>query len=116
MLMKMKKEYKKEYVLVGCGGMNSESRWLEGKFDDLNEVFEYCSREEIVDDSGVRFRNSFKEEYWEDIEKVYGKEIEDIWDDCDRENGIIGRDDKISKVYLINEGVELMEVDVDVLV
>ena len=43
---------KKEYLLISVGGWNGEIWDKVGRFDDLNEVFEYCSREEICDING----------------------------------------------------------------
>ena len=97
---------RKEYVLVGCGGMNSECRWFEGRYDDLNEVFELG----LLDNNDVRFRNSFKEEYWESYED-FGLWCDDDYEELDKEDGIIKRDDKIVRYYLINEGCELLEVE-----
>jgi len=90
---------KKMYVLLSVGGMNSEVVGVEEIFDDLSEVYEYCSVESILDDNGVRFRNSYKEEYWE-------RDVSLCWtyDSC--------VDGKVVGVYLVNEGSELLEVEV----
>ena len=58
--MSMNKKYKLEEI----GGMNSEVLIKEMFFDNMDEVFDYCNREEICDDNGVRFRNSYDEEGW----------------------------------------------------
>ena len=89
----------KKFVMLCVGGMNSEIVGVEKEFDDLNEVFEYCSREGIVDINGYRFRNVYDEDYWE---------REDFMCDCyndEVEGDVIG-------VYGINEGCELVEVRV----
>ena len=97
MLIKKNKEMKKEYLLIGVGGMNGEIWSFEGRFDNLNEVFEYCSREEICDINGYRFRNVYDEDYWE---------REDFM--CDFYNDEVEGD--VIGVYGINEGCELVEV------
>jgi hypothetical protein len=89
---------KKEYVLLSVGGPNGQIWNEEGWFDDVDEVIEYSNREEICDDNGVRFRNSYDEKNWERedyICEVYKDEIEG----------------KIVGVYLINEGLELLEIE-----
>ena len=48
-------------MLIGVGGMNGEIWNLIGKYDSLEEVFELG----YLDGNDVRFRNSYKEEYWE---------------------------------------------------
>ena len=94
---------KKMYVLLSVGGMNSEVVGVEEIFDDLSEVYEYCSVESILDDNGVRFRNSYKEEYWEGY---YGDMNDglDEWMDRDKES--------VNRNYLINESVEMYELNV----
>ena len=88
---------KKEYLLLSAGGPNGQI-WDEiSWFDDVDEVLDYCNREEICDDNGVRFRNSYDEKNWERedyICEVYADEIEG----------------KIVGSYLINEGLELLEI------
>jgi hypothetical protein len=88
----------KEYVLVSVGGMNSECILGVDRFENMDEVIEYCNENEVCDDNGVRFRNSYEEKNWgrEDyICEVYKDEIEG----------------KIVGVYLINEGLELLEIE-----
>ena len=87
---------KKEYLLLEVGGPNGQI-WNEVDwFGDVDEVIEYSNREEICDDNGVRFRNSYDEKNWErDICEAYADEIEG----------------KIVGVYLINEGLELIEIE-----
>ncbi len=94
---------KKEYLLISVGGMNGEIWRFENRLDDLNELFEYCSREEICDVDGYRFRNSYKEEYWEGY---YGDMNDglDEWIDRDKES--------VNRVYGINEGLEMYELNV----
>ena len=91
---------KKEYLLVEVGGPNGQI-WNEVDwFGDVDEVIEYSNRKEICDDNGVRFRNSYDEKNWERedyICEVYADEIEG----------------KIVGVYLINEGLELIEIEED---
>ena len=99
----MKLDMKKEYLLIRVGGWNGEIWDKVGRFDDLNEVFEYCSREEICDNNGVRFRNSYDEKYWEGY---YGDMEDglDEWIDKDKES--------VNRVYGINEGLEMYELNV----
>ena len=74
----------KKYKLEEIGGMNGEVLLREMFFDNMDEVFDYCNREEICDDNGVRFRNSYDEVGWFEFEGV--------------------RD------YVINEGLVLIEL------
>ena len=90
-------------MLIGVGGMNGEIWNLEGRFDDLNEVFEYCSREEILDVNEVRFRNSYDENDWEGYYGDMGDCL-DEWMDKDKES--------VNRNYLINESVEMYELNV----
>jgi len=89
---------KKEYLLLSVGGPNGQI-WNEvGWFGDVDGVLDYCNRKEICDDNGVRFRNSYDEKNWERedyICEVYKDEIEG----------------KIVGAYLINEGLELLEIE-----
>ena len=89
----------KKYMLIGVGGMNGEIWNLIGKYDSLEEVFELG----YLDDNDVRFRNSYKEEYWEGY---YG-DVEDgldEWMDRDKES--------VNRNYLINECVEMYELNI----
>ena len=109
-----KKEMRKEYLLINVGGMNGEIWSFEERFDDLNKVFEYCSREGILDNNGVRFRNVYDEDYWESFKG----EIEGMWDGYygDMNDGLdewIDRDkESVNRVYGINEYLELYELNV----
>ena len=60
----------KKYKLEEIGGMNGEVLLRERFFDNMDEVFDYCNREEICDDNGVRFRNSYDEVGWMEFEGV----------------------------------------------
>jgi hypothetical protein len=95
----MKLDMKKEYMLIGVGGMNGQIWNLIGKFDSLEEVFELG----YLDDNDVRFRNSYKDEYWEGY---YGDMNDglDEWIDKDKES--------VNRNYLINESVEMYELNV----
>lgn len=94
---------KKEYLLISVGGFHGEIWSKVGRFDDLNEVFEYCSREEIVDINGYRFRNVYDEDYWEGY---YGDMNDglDEWIDRDKES--------VNRIYGINEGLEMYELNI----
>ena len=101
MLMKMKKV---KYVLVEVGGMNSECILGKRDFDNMDEVFDYCNENEICDINGVRFRNSYVEKNWESDDfmcECYG----DVLDEK------TVHEHKILRVYGIDEGLELLEVE-----
>ena len=89
----------KRYMLIGVGGSHGEIWNLIGKYDDLNEVFGL----DLLDDNGVRFRNSYKEEYWEGYYGDMGDCL-DEWMDKDKES--------VNRNYLINESVEMYELNV----
>ena len=96
---------KKEYVLVEIGGMNSECILGKNIFEDMDEVFDYCNREEICDINGVRFRNSYDEKNWEKEDYI----LECYDDVLDKDTN---HNHKILRVYGIDEGLELLEVEV----
>ena len=105
---------KKEYLLISVSGWNGEIWSKVGRFDDLNEVFEYCSREEICDINGYRFRNVYDEDYWEsfkgEIEGMYEGYYGDMNDGLDE---WIDRDkESVNRVYGINEYLEMYELNV----
>jgi len=106
MLMKMKKEY----VLVEVGGMHSECILGVNRFENMDEVFEYCNREEICDIEGVRFRNSYVDK---EVDKGGGWMSDEFM--CECYDDVLDKDTvhfhKISRVYGINEGLELLEVE-----
>ena len=95
----LNKKMKKEYMLIGVGGMNGEIWNLIGRYDSLEEVFELG----YLDDNDVRFRNSYKEEYWEGYYGDMGDCL-DEWMDKDKES--------VNRNYLINESVEMYELNV----
>ena len=86
-------------MLIGVGGMNGEIWRFEGRYDDLNEVFGL----DLLDVDGYRFRNSYKEEYWEGY---YGDMNDglDEWIDKDKES--------VNRAYGINEGLEMYELNI----
>ena len=88
----------KEYRLLEIGGMNSECLLGVKEFENIDEVFDYCNREEICDIDGVRFRNSYNKKYWSS---------EDFMCEC-YDDDVEG---KVVRVYGINEGLELVEVE-----
>ena len=94
-----KENMNKKYMLIGVGGMNGQIWNLIGKYDSLEEVFE----EDYLDDNGVRFRNSYKEKYWEGYYGDMGDCL-DEWMDKDKES--------VNRNYLINESVEMYELNV----
>jgi hypothetical protein len=99
------KNKKKEYVLVSVGGMNSECILGVNRFGDIDEVIEYCDERGVCDNNEVRFRNSYID-----------KEVDDgggwMSDDymCECYDDVV--DEKIVRVYGINEGLEMLEVEV----
>ena len=58
---------------------------------------------DYLDDNGVRFRNSYKEKYWEGYYGDMGDCL-DEWMDKDKES--------VNRNYLINESVEMYELNV----
>ena len=105
---------KKEYLLISVSGWNGEIWSKVGRFDDLNEVFEYCSREEICNDNGERSRNVYEEDFWEsfkgEIEGVYEGYYGDMNDGLDE---WIDRDkESVNRVYGINECLEMYELNI----
>ena len=107
MIMNMKKEY----VLVSVGGMNSECILGVNRFDNIDEVIEYCNEREVCDDNGVRFRNSYIDK---EVDKGGGWMSDDYM--CECYDDVLDEDTvhehKILRVYGINEGLELLEVEV----
>ena len=99
------KNKKREYVLIGVGGMNSECILGVNRFGDIDEVMDYCNREEICDVNEVRFRNSYVDK---EVDKGGGWMSDDYMCECYED--IV--DDKILRVYGINEGLEMLEVEV----
>ena len=95
----------KEYVLVSVGGMNSECILGKRYFDNMDEVFDYCNENEICDINGVRFRNSYIDK---EVDKGGGWMSDDYMCECYED--VV--DDKILRVYGINEGLEMLEVEV----
>ena len=94
---KVKKKKNVSFYLLSVGGMNSEIVSVGRSFDSFDEVMEYCNEKEICDINGVRFRNSYDEDYWmreEFMCECYNDEVEE---------SVVG-------VYGINEGLELVEV------
>jgi hypothetical protein len=96
---------KKEYVLVGVGGMNSECILGVDRFESIDEVIEYCNREEVCDIDGVRFRNSYVDK---EVDEGGGWMSDRFM--CDCYSDVV--DEKIVRVYGINEGLELLEIEV----
>ena len=101
MIMNMKKIY----VLVEVGGMNSECILGKRYFDNMDEVFDYCNENEVLDINGVRFRNSYDEKNWE-REDYMLECYDDVLDKDTYHNH------KILRVYGIDEGLELLEIEV----
>ena len=108
MLMKMKKV---KYVLVEVGGMNSECILGKRNFDNMDEVFDYCNENEICDINGVRFRNSYVDK---EVDKGGGWMSDEFM--CECYDDVLDKDTnhnhKILRVYGIDEGLELLEVEV----
>ena len=94
MIMNMKKIY----VLVEVGGMNSECILGKRYFDNMDEVFDYCNENEICDINGVRFRNSYDEKNWEKEDYILECYDDDV-------------EGKVVRVYGIDEGLELLEIE-----
>ena len=95
---------KKEYRLLEIGGMNSECLFGVKEFENIDEVIEYCNEKEICDDNGVRFRNSYVDE---EVDKGGGWMSDDYMCEC-YEDDVEG---KVVRVYGVNEGLELVEVE-----
>jgi hypothetical protein len=104
------KNMKKEYVLVEVGGMNSECILGVNRFDNMDEVFDYCNENEILDINGVRFRNSYVDE---EVDKGGGWMSDEFM--CDCYDDVLDKDTyhnhKILRVYGIDEGLELLEIE-----
>ena len=88
------------YSIIEIGGMHSECVLGVKEFENIDEVFDYCNENEICDINGVRFRNSYNKKYWSS---------EDFM--CECYDDVV--DDKIVRVYGIDEGLELLEVEIE---
>ena len=107
MIMNMKKIY----VLVEVGGMNSECILGNICFDNMDEVFDYCKENEVCDINGERFINSYVDK---EVDKGGGWMSDSFMCDCygDVLDEKTVHEHKILRVYGIDEGLELLEVEV----
>jgi hypothetical protein len=99
--MKMNKEYR----LLSIGGMNSECLLGVWEFKDMDEVFDYCNENEICDINEVRFRNSYVDK---EVDEGGGWMSDKFMCECYED--VV--DEKIVRVYGINEGLEMLEIEV----
>ena len=105
----MKLDMKKEYLLVGVGGMNGEIWNLEGRFDRLEDVIDWMvERKMNVWDEGNEEECRVDMNWMEVInwEGYYGDMNDglDEWIDKDKES--------VNRISGLSESLELYELNV----